>query len=299
MTGRTGRHSPNASTPAMNVTKTIDETRKALAGSHDLALVPTMGALHEGHLANIRRARELCGRVAVSVFVNPTQFGPGEDYDNYPRTLPNDLKQCEAEGVDLVFTPDVDEIYPPDCPETIVDVPSLTQDLEGAHRPGHFQGVCRVVAKLLAIVQPHVACFGRKDYQQLKVIEAMAADLCLPVRIEAVDTVREADGLALSSRNAYLADEQRQRALGLSKALTAAEQLIREDGETDPQTVEHAMEQEMRAHRVEPDYAAVRDARTLGQIDLINPDLEPVVCLVAGNVDHVRLIDNRLLGEEK
>jgi len=281
----------------MNLTQTIEETRSALAGWDDVVMVPTMGALHEGHLALIRRARQLSERVVVSIFVNPTQFGPDEDFDSYPRTLPSDLQACEAEGVDLVFAPTVEEMYPPGRPEAVVDVPSLTEDLEGAHRPGHFQGVCRVVAKLLSIVQPRIACFGQKDYQQLKVIEAMVSDLCLPVRIEPVATARESDGMAWSSRNAYLSDGQRQRGLGLSKALAAAERLIR-DGEADPQVVEHAMDQEMRVHRVEPDYAAVREAHSMGKIDLINTAIEPVVCLVAGRVDDVRLIDNEVIGEE-
>lgn len=277
----------------MQIARTIEETRLASRGrpGPPVALVPTMGALHEGHLSLVRRARELAGRVVVSIFVNPTQFGPGEDLTRYPRPMDRDLEMCREAGVDLVFSPTVDEIYPPQEIETIIDVPSLTTILEGAQRPGHFIGVCRVVAKLLNIVQPTVACFGMKDYQQLRVVEAMVAAMCLPVSIERCPTVREPDGLAMSSRNIYLDPTQRRHALGLSKALREAEQLIG-DGEISPARVESAMRQVIQAHHIEMDYAVVRDARTLGTVDMINPALEPVACLVAGRLGDVRLIDN-------
>ena len=277
----------------MWVTDTVDETRKrrgALTGR--VALVPTMGALHAGHLALVHRARELAEHVLVSIFVNPTQFGRGEDLERYPRTLEADLSACRDAGVAGVLAPPVDAIYAPDVPEVLVDVPELTAILEGAHRPGHFQGVCRVVAKLLSIFTPDVAVFGRKDYQQLKVVEAMVADLMMPVRIEAVQTVREPDGLALSSRNRYLDEERRRHALGLSKALEQARMLVEEAGESDPGDVETAMRQVLEAHHLDVDYAVVRHHQSLAALDCIET---PVVALVAAWAGNVRLIDNRLL----
>lgn len=279
----------------MQVTRTMEEARRAAGPPESVALVPTMGALHEGHLSLVRRARELADRVAVSIFVNPAQFAPGEDFDRYPRPIDDDLARCEAAGVDLVFHPTSEVMYPPGKPEVVVDVPAMTGILEGEHRPGFFIGVCRVVAKLLSIVRPGVACFGMKDYQQLRVIEAMAAGLCLPVRIEPCPTVREPDGLACSSRNAYLSGEDRRHAVGLYKALVEAERLIG-DGQMDPCIVEEAMSQAMRAHQIEVDYAAIRDARTLGEVDMVNPRLEPIVCLLAGRLGGVRLIDNMVIG---
>ena len=287
----------------MEVVRSIERTREARRRLGDrLALVPTMGALHEGHLSLVRRAREVADRVAVSIFVNPTQFAPHEDFERYPRPIEEDLRLCEAEGVDLVFHPSAAEMYPAGEPETVVDVPALGDILEGAYRPGFFRGVCRVVAKLLGIVQPSVALFGMKDYQQLRVVEAMAAGLCLGVRVEGGPIIREADGLACSSRNAYLSADERRHAVGLYKALQEARRLI-EDGQGDPAAVERAMEQAMRAHHFEVDYAVVRDAKTLRPVDLVNPDMEPVVCLLAGRlgrsvggkVGGVRLIDNMVL----
>lgn len=279
----------------MHVTKTIEETRRQLAGAGRIALVPTMGALHVGHMSLVKRAREIADTVVVSIFVNPTQFGPGEDFTRYPRPLENDLAMCRAEGVSLVFEPTVDEMYPPAEVPVEIDVPSLTGVLEGAHRPGHFAGVCRVVTKLFQAVRPSVACFGMKDFQQLAVVRAMTAGLFLGVEIEACPTVREADGLACSSRNVYLKPGERPAALSLSKALREAHQLVA-DGETDPAPVEWAMRDQMQAHGVAVDYAAVRDPRTLSPVDMINTRLSPVVCLVAGRVGAVRLIDNAVLG---
>ena len=279
----------------MRIARTVVEARAAAAALPELALVPTMGALHAGHVSLMRRGREVGRHVAVSIFVNPMQFGPSEDFMRYPRPLERDLELCREAGVDLVFAPGVDEIYPPQELDVVVDVPALTSMLEGTHRPGHFIGVCRVVAKLLSIVQPRFALFGKKDYQQLKVIEAMAAGLALPVKIVPCATLRDADGLALSSRNAYLTAQQRPRALALHKALLAAQQVIA-TGALAPALVEQAMQQELRAHHLEIDYAVVRDARTLGPLDLINPQLEPVVCLVAARLDGVRLIDSAEVG---
>ncbi|MHC4994732.1 MAG: pantoate--beta-alanine ligase [Planctomycetota bacterium] len=277
------------------MTQTIDETRHALTEmTGRQALVPTMGALHEGHLSLVRRARELADHVTVSIFVNPTQFGPKEDLARYPRPLERDLELLRDEGVGLVWLPGVDDVYPPEEHKVIVDVPALTTILEGAHRPGHFVGVCRVVAKLLGVFQPNIACFGLKDYQQLMVIQAMAEGLCLPVEIVPCELVRDEDGLALSSRNAYLSMEQRSNALSLYRALEGARRMI-EAGEEDPRAVETLMRREMEIHGVEVDYAVVRYARTLAEMDSINPNLAPLVCLVAGRLGDIRLIDNTLI----
>lgn len=280
----------------MNTVKTLadlDAARTAMKGA--VALVPTMGALHAGHAALIERARDIAHRVIVSVFVNPTQFGPSEDFDKYPRPIEDDLAMCEKLGVDLVFNPDVAQMYPPHQTPTHLVVPTLAQDLEAAQRPGHFDGVCRVCCKLFNLTQPHVAVFGRKDYQQLKIIEAMVDDLNLPLRIEPVPTVREDDGLALSSRNRYLDADQRKRAIGLHKALQQAKAMI-ESGETDPAAVERTMRHVMQSHQVEVDYAVVRHPHTLGPIDCVEPSVTGVVALVAGRVGATRLLDNVVVG---
>lgn len=293
----------------MWIATTIDEMRtRRAAMSGAVALVPTMGALHEGHLSLVRRARELGHNVVVSIFVNPTQFGPSEDFSRYPRPIERDLKMCLAEDVDGVFNPGVEEIYPPTAPACEVNVPAVAAGMEGALRPTHFAGVCRVVAKLFNIVQPHVACFGRKDYQQLCVIRAMVDDLCMPIRIEGCPTIREPDGLAMSSRNVYLSAEQRRHALGLSKALLEAKRLIEEAGETDPRAVESAMRLVARSHHVDVDYAEVRHPLSLAKMDVVEPALTGgVVALIAGRpappeaapekpAPPVRLLDNMLCG---
>ena len=208
----------------MNVVRTRDElaaARRALGGR--LAVVMTMGALHEGHAALMRAARERADSVVVTVFVNPLQFGPGEDLDRYPRTFDADVAMCEREGVDVVFAPDVDVVYPYGEPSVRVDAGPLGDRLEGAHRPGHFDGVLTVVAKLLNLTRPDVAVFGEKDGQQLALIKAMVRDLDFGVEIVGVPTVREPDGLALSSRNAYLSADERRTALALSRALHTGE----------------------------------------------------------------------------
>jgi pantoate--beta-alanine ligase len=206
----------------MNKLETVGEVREylrphRLAGRH-IGLVPTMGALHEGHRSLMRAARAGCDQVVVSVFVNPTQFGPGEDFDRYPRTFDADWAACQAEGVDAVFCPPVSEMYPDD-PITWVTVKRLTEGLCGAHRPGHFDGVTTVVAKLFNIVQPDAAYFGQKDAQQAAVIRRMAKDLLWPLEIAVCPTIREPDGLAMSSRNAYLSPAERRQALSLSASL--------------------------------------------------------------------------------
>jgi pantoate--beta-alanine ligase len=186
-----------------------------------LALVPTMGALHEGHLSLVREARLRTDEVAVTIFVNPTQFGPNEDFERYPRDLERDLELCREAGVRHVFAPEASEMYP-QGERTRVQVSGLTSSLCGPHRPGHFDGVTTICSKLFAVAGECVAVFGRKDYQQLKVIERMARDLLLPVEVVGLKTLRDADGLALSSRNAYLSSDERARALGIARGLSAA-----------------------------------------------------------------------------
>lgn len=268
----------------------LREHRRSVA--EPIALVPTMGALHAGHLELIEQAKRLSDTVWVSIFVNPAQFGPNEDLARYPRPIEDDLAACERLGVSAVFHPEPDEVYPPSAVPSTVDVPSLTGEFEGAHRPGHFAGVCRVVLKLFNLCQPRYACFGQKDYQQLVVIEALTADLNLPIAIHRVPTVRESDGLAMSSRNRYLSEDERAHAVGLYKALCLAERMIKEDGHLDPSAVESAMAQALAAHHIQPDYAALRDPRTLAPLDTID---RPVVALVAGRLGPVRLLDNLLI----
>jgi len=268
--------------------------RRALPGT--VALVPTMGALHEGHLSLIDAAAAHCDHVLVSVFVNPTQFGPSEDFEQYPRPIDADLEACEARGVAGVLNPSPTEMYPLGVPACELTVPELTVDLEAAERPGHFQGVCRVVLKLLNIAQPDVACFGRKDLQQLRVIQAMVADLNLPIRILEGATIREADGLARSSRNRYLDESQRRNAVGLIKALREAELMIEDAGETDPYVVEAAMRRTIEAHHMKVDYAVVRHPLTLTPIDCIDPRLTGAALVVAARLGDVRLLDNKVIG---
>ena len=246
----------------------------------------------------IEAAKQGGDHVVVSIFVNPTQFGPSEDYDAYPRQLHDDLAACEKLGVTGAFCPSVAEMYPPDVVGCELTVPELADRLEGEHRPGHFAGVCRVVAKLLNMVQPHAAVFGQKDYQQLKVITAMVDDLAMSVEIHGFPTVREPDGLAMSSRNAYLGAEGRRHAVAIYKALNEAKVLIEEDGESDPAVVERAMANVLEAYQVEMDYAVVRHPETLGEMDCISPQLTGgVVALIAGRLSGIRLIDNMILGQ--
>ncbi len=276
----------------------LDELRDYRAGlAGTVALIPTMGALHEGHLQHIRACRALVDHVMVSIFVNPTQFTQSEDYQQYPRVLEMDIQKCSAAGAGCVFTPEAEALYPPGRSVVEIDVPGIAEGLEGLDRPGHFQGVCRVVVKLLNIVRPDIVSFGRKDYQQLRVVQAVVSDLMMPVRVVEVPTVREADGLAMSSRNRRLNEGERRRGLGLFKALCAAKRLVEEDGETDPQAVEQAMRAVMQSHQVEVGYAAIRHPKTLGELSCIEPGLTGgVISLVAGGVGAVRLIDNMLLG---
>jgi len=267
------------------------EVRKARGKGLRIGLVPTMGALHQGHASLIRAARAECGYVAVSLFVNPAQFGPGEDLARYPRPLENDLAVCRREGADLVFAPAAAEMYPEGF-ATTVRIAGLSEKMCGAFRPGHFDGVCTVVAKLLAIVQPDAAYFGEKDAQQLAIVRRMAADLDLPVQVRGCPLVREPDGLAMSSRNAYLSPEERQRALAISAALAEARKAI-ESGERDAAAVADMLRRRLQAARgVELQYVAVVDPDTLADLARI---ADKVLVAVAAKVGATRLIDNVLL----
>ncbi len=260
-----------------------------------VGFVPTMGALHDGHLSLVSRAREECDVVAASIFVNPLQFGPSEDLAAYPRDPERDLLLLEKEGVDLVFTPDEDEMYPGGHPEVTVDPGPAGTILEGASRPGHFQGVCTVVAKLFGLVGHCRAYFGEKDAQQLSVIRRMVVDLDIPVEVVGCPTVREEDGLAMSSRNAYLSRDERAAATCLYEALARAAWLV-DGGERDA----HALKAEM-AKRIgaEPlarlDYVAVVDDETFTETDRVD---RPVRALVAARIGNTRLIDNLALSIE-
>lgn len=285
----------------MWIAHTVEELRrhrKALTGS--VAFVPTMGALHAGHLSLVEAGLKLADHAIVSIYVNPTQFGPAEDFTKYPRTLADDLAMCEKAGAAGVFCPTNEVMYPPHQLECAVNIPELATILEGEFRPGHFAGVCRVVAKLFNMVQADVACFGRKDLQQLRVIEAMVDDLAMPVRIVGCPTLREQDGLAMSSRNRYLTPELRKRGLGLFAALRQARSMVEEQGETDPRAIEAAMRTILLAHHIEVQYAVVRHPHTLLPIDCVEPKVTAgVAAVIAGKVDHVRLIDNMILAEPR
>jgi pantoate--beta-alanine ligase len=278
--------------------RTVRELREALAperrAGRSIGLVPTMGAFHGGHLSLIRRAREQCDVVVVSLFVNPTQFAPGEDLESYPRDEARDAGLAEAEGVDLLFAPSAEEVYP-DGFATTVTVGGLAEVLDGA--PGrrgadHFAAVATVVAKLFNMVGPDVAYFGQKDAQQTLVIRRLVRDLNLPVRIEVCPTVRDRDGLALSSRNAYLSPDERLRALGLSRALRAAEATV-EAGRIDAGAVLDAARGELDAHGIEPEYLELRSVPDLSPVDRVNGS---TLLAVAARVGRARLIDNTVLG---
>jgi pantoate--beta-alanine ligase len=261
-----------------------------------VGLVPTMGALHDGHIRLIERCRAEAGWVAVSIFVNPTQFGPNEDFTRYPRTFEDDLARCQAAGVDLVFAPTPSEIYPNGVQSTWVEVPGVSDILEGASRPGHFRGVATVVLKLFEIVRPDVAVFGQKDYQQQVVIRRMVDDLHVPVRIVTEPTVREPDGLAMSSRNRYLAPPDRRAATVLYEALTRARQAAL-TGEVSANRVRQTMRETIESREgVRLDYAEIVDADTLGPLDQLGPGVR-AVALVAVRVGSTRLIDNLPLTE--
>ncbi|HKG37296.1 MAG TPA: pantoate--beta-alanine ligase [Solirubrobacterales bacterium] len=281
----------------MRIVGSKPEVRAALARpraeGRRIALVPTMGFLHAGHLALLRAARADCDVVVMSLFVNPAQFGPGEDLDRYPRDERRDAALAEAEGVDLVYAPPVEEVYPNNFTTQVVVEGPLTSVLCGdpeRRGPEHFRGVTTVVAKLFNTVEPDVAYFGQKDGQQAAVIRRMTADLDFPVRIEVVPTVREGDGLALSSRNAYLGSEDRQRATALSRALARAAEGARHG------SLEQGLEDaraELRAAGIEPEYLEARDPDDLSSAATLNG--RPVMIAVAARVGGARLIDNLIV----
>jgi pantoate--beta-alanine ligase len=276
----------------MRTVTTIEEVREWRVGSSgSVGLVPTMGYLHEGHLSLVRRARAENETVVASIFVNPTQFGPADDFDRYPRDLKRDARLLEENGCDLLFTPDAAAMYPPEC-ETFVDVGSTAAPLEGASRPGHFRGVATVVLKLLNIVQPKLAYFGRKDAQQLAVVRRMIQDLNLPVAVVACPTVREADGLAMSSRNTYLNPEERRAAAALHRALSAARDCF-ENGEHDATALRQAMRETL---AMEPlalvEYVSVADPLTMREMDRA---ASGTLLSMAVKIGATRLIDNEIV----
>ncbi len=267
----------------------INAARDAAAGT--VGLVPTMGFLHEGHLSLVRPARSGCDTVVVSIFVNPAQFGPGEDLDRYPRDEERDLALLRDEGVDFVFMPPPEEIYPPGFDDWVEVSGPIAERLEGEHRPGHFRGVTTVVARLFRIVRPDRAYFGEKDAQQLRVIRRMTGDLALPVDVIGLPIVREPDGLAMSSRNVFLTPDDHARALSLSRALAEAEAQVR-SGDRNATTVRERACRTLDVPGVEIDYVSVADENTLEELETID---RPALLLLAARVCATRLIDNARL----
>ncbi|KAA0697818.1 pantoate--beta-alanine ligase [Neorhizobium sp. P12A] len=280
----------------MRVFSNIRELRRALDAlrrhGRAVGLVPTMGYLHAGHMELVSRARAENDIVVASIFVNPLQFGPAEDLSKYPRDLERDTAMLREAGVNMLFAPGVEDMYPQPM-LTVVDVPEIGSELEGAVRPGHFAGVATVVSKLFNIVQPQRAYFGEKDYQQVVVIKRMVEDLTMPVRIIAVPTVRDKDGLALSSRNVYLSETERRAAIIVPQTLDEAERLVA-DGMTDPQDLEDRLTAFLgREPLANAEVVAVRDASTLRPVTEIK---DPVVVALFVRIGTTRLLDNRVLG---
>jgi pantoate--beta-alanine ligase len=278
----------------MQVLATIAELSQwRAATAPPIGFVPTMGYLHAGHLSLVRRARAENGSVVVSIFVNPTQFGPDEDFQRYPRDLHSDLALLESAQVEAVFTPEVDEMYPVGA-STIVEVEALSNILEGASRPGHFRGVAMVVCTLFHLVQPHRAYFGEKDYQQLQVIQRMVYDLKMPVEVIGCPTVREPDGLAMSSRNVYLNPGERQAAIALSRALFQASDLFREGVRDVPRLQAEVQNLLVKEPLIRIDYVAIVHPHTLQPVAML--ESEGAVICIAVWIGHTRLIDNIRLG---
>jgi pantoate--beta-alanine ligase len=266
------------------------------SGGARLGFVPTMGALHAGHLKLVEVARRHAERVAVSIFVNPTQFGPNEDFERYPRQLEPDVELLASAGADLVFAPTPAEMYPPG-ERTRVNVSVLSEHLCGPFRPGHFQGVATVVSKLFAVAGPCTAVFGRKDYQQLKIIERLARDLLLPVQVVGEPTVRDVDGLALSSRNAYLSAPERARALAIPRALAGAAARFAQ-GERRAGALVEPVRALLQQAELRLDYADIADADQLFPLSLDDLVAERAVIAIAAFCGTTRLIDNLVLGED-
>ena len=260
-----------------------------------IGFVPTMGYLHEGHLSLVRKAKDLCDSVVVSIFVNPTQFGPGEDFERYPRDEEGDKSKLEQEGVDFLFIPEIRDMYLLGY-QTYVDVTEVSKGLCGDFRPGHFRGVATVVAKLFNLVKPHVAIFGEKDYQQLLVIKRMAKDLNFDIEIIPGRTVREEDGIAMSSRNTYLSPEARKKATVLYRSLRKGKELF-DSGERDVSTLSQTIRKEIGSEEdVTLQYVEIRDAETLERIERVN---RPAAIAVAAIIGSVRLIDNIIIGRDQ
>lgn len=276
----------------MTLTETVKDLRAWRKAAGKVYFVPTMGALHEGHATLIREARKLAGSeatVAASIFVNPLQFGPNEDFDRYPRTLEPDLALCQEAGADMVFAPSVKEVYFPDRSIKILET-SLSNVLCGASRPGHFDGVCTVVAKLFNLVQPDVSFFGKKDYQQLAIIRRLVRDLDIPVEVQGVETVRESDGLAMSSRNRYLSAAERAQAPALHGALSLAHEAW-QSGVTGSRRLLEIIHQHLATNATlgRKDYISIVDRHTLQPLDIVKND---GLIALAVFFDKARLIDN-------
>lgn len=277
----------------MKIAQTIQDARHdraQLAGT--VGFVPTMGALHEGHLALVRAAKNRCDHVIASVFVNPTQFGPREDFTKYPRPVQKDMELLQREGVDLVFNPGPAEMYPEPQYGMKFEWPALTDSLEGKFRPGHFSGVAQVVAKLFNILRPDVAVFGQKDFQQLRVIRELVRALSFPIEIVGYPTVREKDGLAMSSRNAYLSPADRQRALALSRALFTAESDFKDKAIRSTARLVTTIQRILLEQHLLIDYVAAVDVETMKDVQEV---AGPTALVMAARVGTTRLIDNLVL----
>lgn len=275
----------------------VDELRKAVrefrAGGAEIGLVPTMGFLHEGHLSLVRKSKAENAVTIVSIFVNPTQFGPDEDFDAYPRDLERDTRLLEKEGVDIVFYPAPGDLYAADH-STFVTEERVSRDLCGASRPSHFRGVCTIVLKLFNIVTPDRAYFGEKDFQQLQVIRRMVRDLNVPVQIRGCPIVREPDGLALSSRNVYLSASERKTALALNRSLKMAREQFG-SGETNAAILAESVKRELgKEENLKVEYVELRDAADLSLANIVD---KPIVLALAARVGKTRLIDNMILNE--
>lgn len=289
------------SPPPMSLVQSTADLRSLLAAErakgNRIGFVPTMGALHRGHMSLVSAARRECDVVVASIFVNPTQFGPGEDFERYPRTLDADCELLAQENVEYVFAPPVEEVYPPGA-QTWVEVQGpATATLEGVRRPGHFRGVTTVVATLFHLVGPDVAYFGQKDYQQTVVLRQMTRDLAFPLEIRVCPTVRDPDGLALSSRNQYLSEPERAQALSLSRGLFSARETF-DTGERNPAALRNVVQDTLQStNGVAIDYVAIVDPETLAPLEGAQ-SAERCVIAIAARVGKTRLIDNLILGME-
>jgi len=279
--------------PKVKIISTVKEIRgvvdKWRSNRKHIGFVPTMGALHEGHLSLIREARKTCDRVVVSIFVNPLQFGPNEDFANYPRDLKRDIRLVSAEKVDVLFIPTLEEMYPPGFNTQVIVGEELTKTLCGESRPHHFAGVTTVVTKLLLLTRPHKAFFGQKDYQQALIIQRLVADLNIGCEVLVMPTIREADGLAKSSRNSYLSEEERRAAPVIFQALKLAESML-QVGERNPKDLLEAVRKRLRSEPlIKIEYVAARNAETLEELNILSGR---VLVAIAVQLGHARLIDN-------